>query len=47
MLMGKEEQARAEYAKAIAAASAVGDRLNWELQSGLRVSMPTSIEMPT
>lgn len=35
MLMGKEEQARAEYAKAIAAASAVGDRLNWELQSAL------------
>jgi tetratricopeptide (TPR) repeat protein len=35
MLMGQEERARAEYAKAIAAASSVGDRLNWELQSGM------------
>jgi tetratricopeptide (TPR) repeat protein len=35
MLMGKEERARAEYAKAIAAATSVGDRLDWELQSAL------------
>ncbi|HEY3930302.1 MAG TPA: tetratricopeptide repeat protein [Candidatus Koribacter sp.] len=35
LLMGKEEQARIEYAKAIAVAPSVGDRLTWEIQSGL------------
>ena len=35
MLMGNEKQARAEYAKAVALAPSIGDRLNWELQSAL------------
>ena len=35
MLMGKEEQARVEYAKAIAMAPTVGDRLNEEIQLAL------------
>lgn len=35
MLMGKEEQARAEYAKAIASAPSAGDRLSWEIQTAL------------
>ncbi|WP_041855431.1 tetratricopeptide repeat protein [Candidatus Korobacter versatilis] len=35
MLMGKEQQARAEYAKAAAMAPSDGDRLTWQLQSAL------------
>jgi tetratricopeptide (TPR) repeat protein len=35
LLMGKEEEARVEYAKAIAAAPSVGDRLTWHIQSAL------------
>lgn len=35
LLMGKEEQARIEYAKAIAAAPSDGDRLNWEMSSAM------------
>jgi tetratricopeptide (TPR) repeat protein len=35
MLMGKEQQARAQYAKAIATNPAVGDRLTWQIQSAL------------
>jgi tetratricopeptide (TPR) repeat protein len=35
MLMGKEGQARAEYAKAIAVATSPGDRLTWEIASAL------------
>jgi tetratricopeptide (TPR) repeat protein len=35
MLMGKEQQARTEYAKAIAVAPSVGDRLTWDIQSAL------------
>jgi tetratricopeptide (TPR) repeat protein len=35
MLMGKQVQARAEYAKAIAVATSPGDRLTWEIASAL------------
>lgn len=35
LLMGNEPQARVEYAKAIAVAPSVSDRLDWEIQSAL------------
>ncbi len=35
MMMGKESQARVEYAKAIAIAPSSGDRITWQLASGL------------
>jgi tetratricopeptide (TPR) repeat protein len=35
MLMGKEQQARVEYAKAIAMAPSAGDRLTWQIQTAL------------
>ncbi len=35
MMMGKEQQARDEYAKAIATASSAGDRLAWETSAAM------------
>lgn len=44
MLMGKEEQAREEYATAVAAATSQGDRLTWEISSALTYAYQNDAE---